>query len=107
VLISELRLYLEDVEPQLRRLESELPWHVLHGEGSPARTALIQRIRSTVAADILRSSEDIDAASRNAPPDHAQAMVQWSRRHLHALLMQAPSMHRAANKPFGYPGDTR
>jgi len=105
VLISELRLYLEDVEPQLRRLESELPWHVLHGEGSPARTALIQRIRSTVAADILRASEDIDAASRNAPPDHAQAMVQWSRRHLHALLMQAPSMHRAANKPFGYPGD--
>ena len=105
VLISELRLYLEDVEPQLRRLESELPWHVLHGEGSPARTALIQRIRSTVAADILSASEDIDAASRNAPPDHAQAMVQWSRRHLHALLMQAPSMHRAANKPFGYPGD--
>jgi len=105
VLISELRLYLEDVEPQLRRLESELPWHVLHGEGSLARTALIQRMRSTVAADILRASEDIDAASRNAPPDHAQAMVQWSRRHLHALLMQAPSMHRAANKPFGYPGD--
>ena len=105
VLISELRLYLEDVEPQLRRLESELPWHVLHGEGSLARTALIQRMRSTVVADILRASEEIDAASRNAPPDHAQAMVQWSRRHLHALLMQAPSMHRAANKPFGYPGD--
>jgi extracellular factor (EF) 3-hydroxypalmitic acid methyl ester biosynthesis protein len=105
VLVSELRLFLEDVEPQLRRLESELPWHVLHGEGSLARTALIQRMRSTVAADILRASEEIDAASRNAPPDDAQAMVQWSRRHLHALLMQAPSMHRAANKPFGYPGD--
>jgi extracellular factor (EF) 3-hydroxypalmitic acid methyl ester biosynthesis protein len=105
VLISELRLYLEDIEPQLRRLESELPWHVLHGEGSPARSALIQRLRATVGADILRASEEIDAASRNAPAEHAQAMMQWSRRHLHALLMQAPSMHRAANKPFGYPGD--
>ena len=105
VLISELRLYLEDVEPQLRRLEIELPWHVLHGEKSPARTALIERLRSTVVADILRASEEIDAASRNAPPEHVQAMVQWSRRHLHSLLMQAPSMHRAANKPFGYPGD--
>src|SRR5204863_4691487 len=27
VLVSELRLYLEDVEPQLKGLESELPWH--------------------------------------------------------------------------------
>jgi extracellular factor (EF) 3-hydroxypalmitic acid methyl ester biosynthesis protein len=105
VLVSELRLYLEDTEPQLRRLESELPWHVLHGEGSPARAALIEKLRTTIAADILRASEEIDAASRDASPEHVQAMVQWSRRHLHALLMQAPSMHRAANKPFGYPGD--
>ena len=105
VLISELRLYLEDIEPQLRRLETELPWHVLHGDGSPARTALIEKLRATVVADILRASEEIDAASRNAPAEHTQAMVQWSRRHLHALLMQSPSMHRAASKPFGYPGD--
>ena len=105
VLISELRLYLEDVEPQLKRLESDLPWHVLHGDGSPTRAALIERMRTTVVADILRASEEIDAASRNAPPEHAQAMLQWSRRHLHSLLMQAPSMNRAAAKPFGYPGD--
>ncbi len=105
VLVSELRLYLEDVEPQLRRLEAELPWHVLHGDGSPTRTALIERMRTTVAGDILRMSEEIDASSRGVPPEHAQAMIQWSRRHLHALLMQSPSMHRAANKPFGYPGD--
>jgi extracellular factor (EF) 3-hydroxypalmitic acid methyl ester biosynthesis protein len=105
VLISELRLYLEDVEPQLRRLEGELPWHVLHGERSPARSALIEKIRTTVGAEILRVSEEIDAASRNAPFEDVQAMVQWSRRHLHTLLMQAPSMHRAANKPFGYAGD--
>lgn len=105
VLVSELRLFLEDIEPQLRRLESELPWHVLHGEGSLSRTALIERMRSTVVADILTASEEIDAASRNAPAEHQQAMVQWSRRHLHSLLMQAPSMHRAASKPFGYPGD--
>src|SRR5207247_1189686 len=43
VLVSELRLYLEDAERQLAKLESELPWHVLHGAESPARTALMEK----------------------------------------------------------------
>ena len=104
-LVSDLRLYLEDWEPQLRRLESELPWHVLHGEGSPARAALIEKLRKTMAVEIVAFADEIDAASRGASPAETKAMMHWSRRHLHHLLMQAPSMHRAANKPFGYPGD--
>jgi extracellular factor (EF) 3-hydroxypalmitic acid methyl ester biosynthesis protein len=105
VLVSELRLYLEDAEQQLARLEKELPWHVLHGEGSPARSALIEKMRVTVAADVVRCSEEVDAAVRSAPPAHTQALIQWSRRNLHTFFMQSPSMHRCAVKPFGYPGD--
>ena len=105
VLVSELRLYMEDAEAQLGKLESDLPWHVLHGEGSPARTALIDKMRKTFASDVIRSTEEIDAAVRSAPAAHQQALVQWSRRNLHSFFMQSPSMHRAAFKPFGYPGD--
>jgi hypothetical protein len=104
-LVSELRLYLEDGQQQLARLEKDLPWHVLHGEGSPARTALIEKMRTTFVADVVRCSEEIDTAVRSVPPAHAPALIQWSRRNVHEFFMQSPSMHRCATKPFGYPGD--
>lgn len=104
-LVSELRLYMEDAQTQLSSLEKDLPWHVLHGEGSAARTALMDKIRATFAADVVRATEEIDAAVRSAAPAHTQALVQWSRRNLNHFFMQSPSMHRCAVKPFGYPGD--
>ena len=105
VLVSELRLYLQDAEQQLARLEKDLPWHVLHGEGSPARTALMDKLRTGIVADVVRATEEIDAAVRCAPPAHVPALVNWSRRHLHEFMMLAPAMARAFQKPFGYPGD--
>jgi len=75
VLISELRLYLEDVEPNSGAWRASSP-----GMCSMARIAGADSADPTDAfhggGDILRASEEIDAASRNAPPDHAQAMVQ-------------------------------
>ncbi|HYZ87859.1 MAG TPA: PilZ domain-containing protein [Myxococcales bacterium] len=108
VLVAELQLYLQDAEEQLGRLEEQLPWHVLHGDSnapSPARTALIEQIRSGFARDVVRMTEEIDAALRSAPPAHNAALMQWSRRHLHDYFMQAPSARRAFQKPFGYAGD--
>lgn len=105
VLVAELRLQLQDIEQQMNRLEKDLPWHVLHGEGSLARTALMDKLRQTVVADVGRATEEIDAAIRSAPPSHVPALVQWSRRHLHEYMMLAPAMARAFHKPFGYPGD--
>ena len=107
-LVSELRLYLEDAEARLGKLEAALPWHVLHGQPSPARTALISRLRGEFAADVVRYTEQIDAALRDADgastPDR-EALLHFSLRQLDAKLMQAPWMHRARHKPFGYPGD--
>jgi extracellular factor (EF) 3-hydroxypalmitic acid methyl ester biosynthesis protein len=108
VLVSELQLFFQDAEEQFRRLEEQLPWHVLHGDSnppSPARTALIDQIRTGFARDVVRMMEEIDAALRSAPPAHGAALLQWSRRHLHEYFMQAPSARRAFQKPFGYPGD--
>jgi extracellular factor (EF) 3-hydroxypalmitic acid methyl ester biosynthesis protein len=109
VLVSELQLYLEDGEQQLARLEADLPWHVLHSDGgaapSPARLALIDQLRRGFVADVIRSLEDIDQAARSAPPAYFPALKEWSRRHVHHFLMQSPVMYRAAQKPFGYPGD--
>jgi hypothetical protein len=108
VLVSELQLFMQDAEEQLGRLEENLPWHVLHGDSnptSPARMALIDQIRAGFATDVVRLTEEIDAAVRSAPPAHNAALIDWSRRHLHQFFMQAPSMHRAFQKPFGYPGD--
>ena len=105
VLVAELRLYLQDTEQQLARLEKELPWHLLHGEQSPERTALIKKMGQSVAAEIGRATEEIDGAVRSAPPSQVPALVNWSRKHLHEFMMLAPSMARAFQKPFGYPGD--
>ena len=105
VLISELRLYLEDAEQHLPRLEKELPWHALHDPASPSRKPLMDTLKNTFVADVVRATVEIDAAVRTAPPTQLQPLLQWSRRQLHHFFMQSPSMARCANKPFGYPGD--
>lgn len=106
VLVSELRLYLEDWKVLLDGLEARLPWHVLHGDGpSPARDALIAQLRSTFVAELVRQSEEIDAALRSAPASLQPAMKHFSHRQVHAFMMTSPCLHRMLHKPFGYPGD--
>ena len=105
VMVAELALHLQDATRDLTRLEGELPWHVLHDEPSVARTALIQTLRSGIALETLHAMEEMDRAIRSAPPAHLPALRDFSRRHLHDFLMQAPAAHRAYHKPFGYPGD--
>jgi SAM-dependent methyltransferase len=105
-LVTELGLFLEDAEEDLGRLESDLPWHVLHGDdAAPARLALIERLRSSFVAEVVRATEEIDAALRTAPAASVPALGEWSRRHLNHFLMQSPLMQRCLQKPFGYPGD--
>jgi extracellular factor (EF) 3-hydroxypalmitic acid methyl ester biosynthesis protein len=104
-LISELRLSLEDAERQLRHVEVELPWHVVHGDPSRARAELVRAIRSHIAVELVRSVEEIDATVRNIPPGDAPALIEYSRRNLHEFFMQAPAARRAFQKPFGYAGD--
>lgn len=105
-LISELRLFLEDGQEQLNELEASLPSHIAHGgQESPARDALIERVRDGFSLDIVRASNEIDEAARDATRAQWQALREFSQRHLHSLLMQSPWMHRAATKPLGYPGD--
>ncbi|HWE23746.1 MAG TPA: hypothetical protein VG496_07370 [Myxococcales bacterium] len=109
VLVSELQLYLEDGEQQLARLEADLPWHVLHSDGSaapsPARLALIEELRRGFVADVVRAFENIDQAARSAPASHLPALKEWARRHVQHFVMRSPVWYRAAQKPFGYPGD--
>ncbi len=105
-LVAELRLVLEDAQQQLGALEAHLPWHLLQGQGNPARAALVSCLRSDFVADAVQLSEEIDAAVRELPEGHRnQAAKEWSIRHVHDFLMQAPCCHRARHKPFGYPGD--
>ncbi|HZZ85480.1 MAG TPA: PilZ domain-containing protein [Anaeromyxobacteraceae bacterium] len=105
-LVSELRLFLEDAEEELGALERELPWHVLHGPDHPARLALISRLRAGFVADAVQLTEEIDDAVRELPGGHLSPVAkEWSLRSGHRFLMQAPILHRARHKPFGYPGD--
>jgi extracellular factor (EF) 3-hydroxypalmitic acid methyl ester biosynthesis protein len=105
VLVAELALRMEDASHELQKLESDLPWHVLNDESSAARQALIATLRRGIAAEIVGALEQADRAVRSAPPAHAPALRDYSRRHLHDFLMLAPAAHRAYHKPFGYPGD--
>lgn len=105
-LVADLRLFLEDGQEQLSELEASLPSHISQGEqGSPARDALIERVRNGFSSDIVRAAHEIDAAARGATGKDVYCLREFSQRHLHALLMQSPWMHRARHKPLGYPGD--
>jgi extracellular factor (EF) 3-hydroxypalmitic acid methyl ester biosynthesis protein len=105
-LVADLRLFLEDAQRSFGELEAALPWHVIHGEQeSPAREALIARIRAGFVADVVQASREIDAAWRAAPPEFREPLREFSVRQLDALLMASPWMHRARHKPLGYPGD--
>jgi len=104
-LVSELRLSLEDAERQLRHVEVELPWHVVHGDPTRAREELIRAIRSHIAIDLVKAVEEIDATVRTVPAEDIPSLTEYSRRNLHESFMQAPAARRAFQKPFGYPGD--
>ena len=105
-LVAELRLLLEDGREKLGELEASLPWHVAHGDhDSPARDALIERVRSEFSAEVVQCSNEIDTAFRLAGKSERDALREYSTRFLHDLLMQSPCMHRARHKPLGYPGD--
>lgn len=105
-LVAELRLFLEDARGGFAELEDSLPWNVAHGENeSPAREALMSRIRAEFGSGVIELSGEIDQALRSAVGSQRDALREFSTRHLHQLLMQSPWMHRARHKPLGYPGD--
>ncbi|HEV8550289.1 MAG TPA: PilZ domain-containing protein [Polyangiaceae bacterium] len=105
-LVAELRLLLEDAREKLGELEASLPWQVAHGDQeTPARDALIERIRTEFSAEVVQASNEIDAAFRLAARGERDGLREYSGRYLHELLMQSPWMHRARHKPLGYPGD--
>ena len=105
-LVAELRLFLEDAQVRFAELEASLPWHVVAGDQeSPARDALVDRIRSGFAAEVVAFSNEINTALQDATKYEREALREYSLRHLHQLLMQSPWMQRARLKPLGYPGD--
>jgi extracellular factor (EF) 3-hydroxypalmitic acid methyl ester biosynthesis protein len=105
-LVAETCLFLEDASAKFGELEASLPWQVVHGEQeSPARDALIERIKAGFVTDLVHASNGIDAALRSAPREARSALREFSERYLGKLLMQSPWMYRARHKPLGYPGD--
>jgi extracellular factor (EF) 3-hydroxypalmitic acid methyl ester biosynthesis protein len=105
-LVAEMRLLLEDARGKLGELEASLPWQVAHGDQeSPARDALVERIRTDFSSEVVQASNEIDAAFRLASKSERDALGEYSGRYLHDILMQSPWMHRARHKPLGYPGD--
>jgi hypothetical protein len=104
--VADLEAFFEAEEQQLTDLERQLPWYVLQGGDNPARAALASALRGGFVAEALRLTERIDAAVREVAGQHASAAAkEWSLRNLDRFLMQAPVLHRARHKPFGYPGD--
>jgi hypothetical protein len=105
-LVADLRLLLEDAQNELAAIEAKLPWNVLHGADNPARAALISHLRSEFVVDVVRLTEEIDAAVRELPQGHRDpAAREWSHRYVEEFLLQSPGNHRSRHKPFGYPGD--
>jgi hypothetical protein len=105
-MVADLALYFEDAQEQLAELEGALSWNVVQGEArTPARQALVERVKRDFAAEVVRKSDSIDQVLREVPAAHRKPLQEFSLRHVDRFLMMAPWMHRARHKPFGYPGD--
>jgi extracellular factor (EF) 3-hydroxypalmitic acid methyl ester biosynthesis protein len=104
-LVCELRLLLEDTRTDLDRLEKELPWSVLNGEESAARTTLIDVLRTGFVAEMTEIGRALDDEMKRVAPEQLPALKRLSQRHLDELMMPAPILHRARTKPLNYPGD--
>jgi len=104
-LVAETRLLLEDARSDLDRLEAELPWSVLHGDDSAARTGLVAGLRDGLVAELNTLVAAFDGAMHSAPAADLPALKRLSQRHLDPLLLTAPILSRARTKPLGYPGD--
>lgn len=106
-LVAEHRLFLEDSVAQLDSVEKSLPWQAIHGSvETPARQALIDRLRQDFVPEFLRFTYETDAALRQVEDEREwDRLRELSLRHLQPFFLQAPIMHRATTKPLGYPGD--
>ena len=105
-LVAELTLFCDDAERDLARLEDALPWHVVHGDSdAAARAALIELLDDRFVTPFLDYAARIDSELRSATRAEWKALKAYSLRHLDRHCMQAPSMLRARQKPFGYSGD--
>jgi extracellular factor (EF) 3-hydroxypalmitic acid methyl ester biosynthesis protein len=104
-LVAELRLLLEETEEQLGEMEKTLPWHVMQDPNSLARTALMRRLDTEIGGELRRVLAAIDAARRRADPADQNGLMKFSQRQVDRFVMKAPCLHRARQKPFGYPGD--
>jgi len=104
-IVADFRLFLEDSVEKLGDLEKALPWHTMQDPASLTRSALVRHLRAGFVADVHRFSHEIDTALRETDPAEGAALKEYSRRQIDHFVMQAPWMHRARFKPFGYPGD--
>jgi extracellular factor (EF) 3-hydroxypalmitic acid methyl ester biosynthesis protein len=105
-LVADLALYFEDCEKQMEEFQAQLAWHVVQGEqDAPARAALIERVKKEFSEVVVKESTRIDEVLRTVPAGHRKQLQEFSLRHVDRYFMQAPWMHRARHKPFGYPGD--
>ncbi|HTP26360.1 MAG TPA: class I SAM-dependent methyltransferase [Anaeromyxobacteraceae bacterium] len=103
--VAELGLYLRSIEDELRALEASLPWSAAESYLSVSRTTLVERLRADISTDIIRLFTDAGMAASNIDPEESHAIREFSIRQIHGLLMQAPWLRRAREKPLGYAGD--
>lgn len=104
-LACEMRLMMEDARQDLDRLEKDLPWSVVDGEESAARTTLREVLRTGFVAEMTDLGRRLDGEMKRIPPSDLPAMKRLSQRMLDELMMPAPILFRARTKPLNYPGD--
>ncbi len=107
-ILADWRLFLEESRAQLLELERRLPWEVVHGEHEAVQAGLMGWLRQTFVGDYVEFTRKLDAAYREVSRDErAKKLVDWARRQVDSLILDAPLVDRARTKPQGYPGDYR
>lgn len=104
--MAEYRLFLEETENELKKLEPRIPWYVLNAEDNdPTLSALIELFEQRLVHPYVNFLTELDKQMRKVPAaDHAALKV-FARNMLHPFVLQAPLFCRSFEKPLGYAGD--
>jgi extracellular factor (EF) 3-hydroxypalmitic acid methyl ester biosynthesis protein len=95
--LTELRLWLEQVELGIRSLPS--------GDRLRAERDVVHELEQSTTQALNFLFERFEEISGRIPPERRPAHAAFCRRQLHPLLLASPFMHRIYVKPLGYAGD--
>lgn len=97
--VSELRSFLTELNRWLEHVDVQMD------EGHGFNREIVEALSEPVIPKLSAMFDDFEDAADEVEEEERTAHERYVQRDLHPLLLRAPFVHRAFNKPLGYAGD--